>query len=128
MTPKARAKKATVKTSNRSNPAKPEEQGVKISVDNVGELLLLESINSPFIGGSEQPLKIYDIAVAFYVLTRKNNTETRNLIAKGEFFPAVDKWMEDLHPGYLNGVGGKIQEAIQTAIDRPVSSTPTFAS
>ncbi len=94
--------------------------GVMIPVPNMGKILILESIESPFITGSGSP-QIYDIAAALFILSQPKNEEIRKIIAKGAFQNSVLEWSDNASAGMLKDAGLKVIEAIDKAFATAIS-------
>ena len=93
--------------------------GLELPPVNMGKILILESLQSPYLVSLERPSSLRDILIALYVLSQPENQVTRELIARGEFDAALDQWTDSLPPGVLRGAG----EIVSAHLDKGFATT-----
>ena len=82
--------------------------GIVLPRIDMGKVLILEQLDSPYISSTRKTATLRDVAAALLVLSQPDNDITRSVIARGEFEAAVDAWSDTLPPGTLKGAGTMI--------------------
>ena len=80
--------------------------GIQLPPIDMGKILILESLQSPYMVSLDRPSLLRDTLVALCVLSQPQNQITRDLIARGEFDTALNDWSDVLPPGVLKGAAG----------------------
>ena len=93
--------------------------GLHLPPVNMGKILILELLKSPYLVSLDRPSSLRDILIALYVLSQPENQVTRDLIARGEFDAALDEWTDGLPPGVLKGAG----DIVSAHLDKGFATT-----
>jgi len=101
-------------------PAFTEAGAVVLSPLNMGKVLLLEKIGSPFISRTDRPTKIEDIVQAIFILANPSNDECRRLIGSGKFSDAVTAFADALPARALSGAADQINAHVEAGFSTAV--------
>ena len=94
-------------------PAFTEAGAVVLPPLDMGKVLLLEQIASPFISRADRPTKIADIVQAIFILANPSNAESRRIIGSGTFPDAIVSFADTLPVRALSGAAEQINAHIE---------------
>ena len=101
-------------------PAFTEAGAVVLPPLDMGKVLLLEKIGSPFIASSDRPTKIEDIVQAIFILANPSNDECRRLIGSGKFADSVTAFAEAMPARALGGAAAQINAHVEAGFSTAV--------
>ena len=96
------------------------EGGLSLPPVNMGKVLILESIGSPFLKGDVAGAKLCDMTATLFVLAQRENDPLREIIANGTFQKELDRWADSLFPGTVARIAPQISAHIEKAFSAAV--------